>query len=151
MRLNIFITITSIHRNTCSYFPHSGIIILFLIRSLGFAKGHLGAFWHLWGVNSSPGEAVWLSCNPRPPPPTNTQHSPNHSDSQMVASPAASYHNFQLSQRPGKAIAQLSRRSDVAKSGARKGQQIGNSCIQNLGGKKNPKKNLKSTNNLERW
>lgn len=87
------------------------IISLLLIGSLGSAESHPGAFWHLWGVNSSPWEAVWLSITldlPR----LQTQHSPNHSASQMAAPPGASNHAFQLPPRSGQAIAQLSARSD---------------------------------------
>lgn len=117
----LLMTVVRIHNSTCLYLPHSGIITLFLIRSLGSAKGHLGAFRHLRGVNSSPREAVWLSHNPRPPRPQ-TQHSPNHSDSQMVAIPAASHHAFQLSLRLGKAIAQLSALGDTGGLGVEPGR-----------------------------
>lgn len=40
----LLITVVRIHNSTCLYLPHSEIITLFLIRSLGSAKGHLGAF-----------------------------------------------------------------------------------------------------------
>lgn len=84
-----------------------------------------GAFWHLGGVNSSPREAVWLAVTldlPRLP----TQHSPNHSDSQMASNRA-----FQLPPRAGQAIAQLSARHDGRGRGER--APAGHSCIPNLG------------------
>lgn len=79
-----------------------GIIIFFLISSLGSAKGRLEAFWHLRGVNCSPGEAVWLSHNPPRP---RRQHSPNHSDSQMVCCTSSQPSHISIITAPiGKAV-----------------------------------------------
>lgn len=117
----LLVSVVRIHNSACLHLLYSGIITLFLILTLGSAKGRLGAFWHLWGVNSSLREAVWLSHNPRPPRPR-AQHSPNHSDSQMAALPAASNHAFQLLLRLGWAIAQLSAFGDTwDKGGAGEG------------------------------
>lgn len=38
------LTVVRIHNGACLYLSHSGIITLFLIRTLGSAKAHLGAF-----------------------------------------------------------------------------------------------------------
>lgn len=87
----------------------------FSLGAWALQRAVVGAFWHLRGVNSSPGEAVWLSHNPRPPRPR-TQLSPKHSDSQMVPAPAGQPSHFfnYHSSRGEKPAARLSSFSGMA-------------------------------------